>query len=248
IDLVMDRTFAGTLLLLSLFAAFGKYVKIEEPMGWQQAQEHCRTQYTDLAPISSYRDIARLQILAEDGNIFYWIGMRRGSEDIGKWSWSGGGEVSRHFWAEGQPDNGTQETYAAFYQGQVHDVTERDIAVFCYRVVVVREKMTWEDALDHCEEHHSNLASVASETEMMLIQRELGKITTTEHVWIGLRFIPGGWQWVDQQQLDYEAWSQDKKPTCPHLSVQCGALKAVGRPESDKRFKCEEVKRKKKNK
>uniref|UniRef100_A0A3B4ZUN5 C-type lectin domain-containing protein n=1 Tax=Stegastes partitus TaxID=144197 RepID=A0A3B4ZUN5_9TELE len=99
---------------------------------------------------------------------------------------------------------------------------------FCYNVVVVRQKKTWEEALEHCREHHRDLASVASEAEMALIQRELLKNVTTERVWIGLHFFPGGWLWVDGQPLGYEVWDQGGKPACPQFKRECAALQVTG--------------------
>ncbi|XP_005753159.1 dromaiocalcin-1-like [Pundamilia nyererei] len=90
------------------------------------------------------------------------------------------------------------------------------------------KKKTWEEALKYCREHHNDLASVASETEMMLIQKELKKHNTTEHVWIGLRFLSREWLWVDKQEMGYEAWGDGGKPLCPHPKMKCGALQVTG--------------------
>lgn len=97
---------------------------------------------------------------------------------------------------------------------------------FCYRAIVVEEELTWEEALDYCREHHDDLASVASETEMLLIQRELKKHNTTELSWISLCFLPGDWLLVDGQEMGYEAWcevrgtnmSTLKDEVCSHTS------------------------------
>uniref|UniRef100_A0A3P9CAJ4 C-type lectin domain-containing protein n=1 Tax=Maylandia zebra TaxID=106582 RepID=A0A3P9CAJ4_9CICH len=91
-----------------------------------------------------------------------------------------------------------------------------------------RCEKTWEEALEYCREHHNDLASVASETETMLIQRELRKHNTTNNVWIGLRFLSRDWLWVDGQEMDYEAWSEEGKPLCPHPKMKCGALQVRG--------------------
>uniref|UniRef100_A0A668VMQ0 C-type lectin domain-containing protein n=1 Tax=Oreochromis aureus TaxID=47969 RepID=A0A668VMQ0_OREAU len=96
------------------------------------------------------------------------------------------------------------------------------------KAIVVGEEKTWEEALEYCREHHDDLASVVSETEMMLIQRELRKHNTTEHVWIGLRFLSQDWLWVDGQEMDYEAWGEGGKPLCPHPKMKCGALQVTG--------------------
>uniref|UniRef100_A0A3P9BYA0 C-type lectin domain-containing protein n=1 Tax=Maylandia zebra TaxID=106582 RepID=A0A3P9BYA0_9CICH len=99
---------------------------------------------------------------------------------------------------------------------------------FCYGAIVVKEKKTWEEALEYCREHHDDLASVASETEMLLIQKELSKHNTTDHIWTGLRFLAGDWLWVDGQEMDYEAWGEEGKPSCPHAKIKCGALQVTG--------------------
>lgn len=224
---VMDWSFTCALLLLSFSAAFGKYVYIEQGKNWHKARDHCQTFYTDLAPVSSEHDIAMLRRLVGDNQAFIWIGMRRHSADTEKWVWAGGGEVSVFFWAPGQPNNRQYEDYGVIKDYMVHDSgADFDDPAFCYSVFAVREKKTWEGALDHCRTRHSDLASVGSEAEMLLIQRELNRNVTTERVWIGLRFCAGRWLWVDQQPLQYEAWAQGDEPACPFKQA-CAALQVA---------------------
>ncbi|CAI5638582.1 unnamed protein product [Oreochromis niloticus] len=104
---------------------------------------------------------------------------------------------------------------------------EHDIRKLQELSVVTEEKKAWEEAVEYCREHHNDLASVASETEMMLIQKELSKHNTTEHVWIGLRFLSRDWLWVDGEELDYEAWVEGGKPLCPHPKMKCAALQVT---------------------
>lgn len=225
----MDQTFACILLLLSLSATFGKYVYVEEIKNRQDAQEYCRWFHTDLAPISNAHDTERLWRLAGNTNHYIWIGLERNHTDSEKWTWSGGGGVSTFFWEQGQPENRLLEDY-----GVIHNYKWRDFRAhylnpfFCFSAVVVRERKTWEEALMYCREHHHDLASVASETEMMLIQKELRKNVTTAHVWIGLHFFPGGWLWVDRQPLAYEAWGQAGRTECPEVELKCAALQVMG--------------------
>uniref|UniRef100_A0A8C2ZAU8 C-type lectin domain-containing protein n=1 Tax=Cyclopterus lumpus TaxID=8103 RepID=A0A8C2ZAU8_CYCLU len=105
-----------------------------------------------------------------------------------------------------------------------HDihVSYKKSTFFCYSAVVVRERKTWQEALEHCREHHHNLASVASDTEMLLIQKELKEDGTSARVWMGLRFLAGGWMWVDGQPLAYE---------------RCAAIRVTGETQSDVKVK-----------
>lgn len=226
----MIQALVCVLLLQVQSAASGKYVYVDEGMFWDSAQSYCRTHHTELAPVSGSYDMERLERLAGRDNYFtfIWLGLQRNSTDKEKWIWSGGGSVTTSFWANGQPDNFGGQDYGGIYKFEWHDSSKSyPDPFFCYNVVVVRERKTWEEALDYCREHHSDLASVASETEMLLIQRELEKNATTERVWFGLHFFPGRWLWVDGQPLDYKAWGHDGEPSCPEFSLECGALRVM---------------------
>lgn len=223
----MHQTLACVLLLLGFSAAFGKYVYVSKLKNWYQAQEYCRQHYTELAPISSTHDIELLYSLVNEifhNYVGFWFGMKRGTRDSTKWFWSGAGEVTKFLWANGQPDAWAEDC-GLLYKGWMHDAPSVMMThFFCYKVSVVREKKTWEDAVDYCREHHHDLASVASEAEMTLIWKELGD-NTTDHVWIGLHFFPGDWLWTDGQPTDYEAWSEEGKPGCPDVKFECAALR-----------------------
>lgn len=62
---------------------------------------------------------------------------------------------------------------------------------------------------------------------MLLIQKELGKNVTTKQVWMGLRFLPERWLWVDGETLSYQAWEQGRQPTIADVNLKCGALNTV---------------------
>lgn len=223
----MDETSACVLLLLlSLSGTVGKYVHITDTKNWHDAQKYCRSFHTDLASVSSKDDMAQLWQLG--GSRRAWIGLERSRTDRETWMWSGGGKVTTFFWARGQPQNRQGEDYGMMLVSQWHDSKPNMISFFCHNVVVVRERKTWEEALEHCREHHHDLASVTSETEMLLIQKELEKKKSTGRVWIGLRFFSGKWLWVDRKPLTYEAWGQKVRPACVNLTMECAALQVKG--------------------
>uniref|UniRef100_A0A668TG18 C-type lectin domain-containing protein n=1 Tax=Oreochromis aureus TaxID=47969 RepID=A0A668TG18_OREAU len=148
-----------------------------------------------------------------------------------EWLWSGGGAPSWYLWKPGQPDDYLlgHEDYGCMWESKWYDASllyKKNF--FCYSAAVVKQEKTWEEALEYCREHHDDLASVASETEMLLIQKELSKHNTTQNVWIGLRFLAGDWLWVDGQEMDYEAWGEEEKPSCPQPKIKCGAFQVTG--------------------
>lgn len=229
----MDETSSRVLLLLlllSLSATVGKYVYIADKMNWHDAQKYCRRFHTDLASVSSKGDMDQLWQLGGSRREVMWIGLVRSRTDRETWMWSGGGKVTTSFWAWGQPQNREGEDYGLIFLSWWHDsAPDSTFAFFCHKVVVVRERKTWEEALEHCREHHHDLASVTSETEMLLIQTELAKNKSTSRVWIGLRFFSGQWLWVDWKPLTYEAWGQKVRPACVNFTVECAALQVKGR-------------------
>ncbi|XP_039907356.1 macrophage mannose receptor 1-like [Simochromis diagramma] len=226
----MDQLFTFILLLLNLSGTLTKYIYVEQKMDWLEAQSYCRQNYTDLAPVSTEKDVNKLKQLSRNVAHHIWIGLVRNSPGNENWRWSGGEVVSRNFWAEHQPDNCQgNEDRGCMQESKWYDATLLyQTTFFCYSAEVVMEEKTWEEALEYCRERYKDLASVASETEKLLIQKELNKLNTTEIVWIGLRFLPGDWLWVDGQEMDYKAWGQGEKPMCPPPKMKCGALQVTG--------------------
>ncbi|KAM9332661.1 dromaiocalcin-1-like [Pholidichthys leucotaenia] len=95
------------------------------------------------------------------------------------------------------------------------------------------EKLTWEEALHHCEQKNSRLASLPSENENLLARKQFWNETLSQWVWIGLRYLGDRWLWMDGSPLEYEAWlrgpAQDLQ--CPTRN-HCGALTKEGEWES----------------
>ncbi|KAI4888776.1 hypothetical protein NFI96_009010 [Prochilodus magdalenae] len=75
-------------------------------------------------------------------------------------------------------------------------------------VFLVRENMTWREALRHCRDHYVNLVSVHSETIQRWVMEVAGKASTS-HVWLGLRHTcsQGIWYWVSGFNLCYVNWA-----------------------------------------
>lgn len=159
--------------------------------------------------------------------------------------WSGGAQVSESFWATGEPNdyNRAEDTGAICLNGWIDGLPSTQLHFICYRVHAIRQRMTWDDALQYCREHHHDLASVASETEMMLIETELRKELSSSDVWIGLQFLEANWQWMDGQLFRYESWGPLEKPVCPDITFACGALRVQGSVHSEGTDKLANVER-----
>lgn len=219
----MEDAFPCILLLLSWATASSKYVHIDDRKTWFEACQYCREQHTDLAHVSNEKDNQRLQEKKSDHS---WFGLYRDSRYSGKWRWSGGGEVSEFTWGRNQPESRSEEDYGTLYDDGWHDNRPEYKSTFlCYNPIVVRERKTWEEAIEYCRQHHQDLASLLSETEMMLISKALLQSDIREHVWIGLHFFSGKWLWVDGESTAYKAWGGQGEPACPNPMQVCAALR-----------------------
>uniref|UniRef100_A0A3B1IU24 C-type lectin domain-containing protein n=1 Tax=Astyanax mexicanus TaxID=7994 RepID=A0A3B1IU24_ASTMX len=77
-----------------------------------------------------------------------------------------------------------------------------------YEVVLVQQNKTWQNALDYCRQHYTDLVSLKADNWM----KEAVKVTKaaqTAHVWTGLRFLSGQWFWAKGDDLVYQAWSTE---------------------------------------
>lgn len=96
----MHPIFTCILLLLSSSGTLSKYVHVDKKRYQDASLSYCRQYYTDLAPVNNERDIAELRKIKNNIG-FILIGLERSSTYTNKWMWSGGGEVTRFFWASG---------------------------------------------------------------------------------------------------------------------------------------------------
>nr|XP_008289815.1 PREDICTED: perlucin-like [Stegastes partitus] len=227
----MERTIFFMFLCIAVEGDIGKHIFVEKQAKWTEAQAYCRQHHTDLSFFNSQSDIDKLQ--NDVGGTIHngWIGLQRDPNNYTAWMWSGGGHVTYENWGNGQPNNrnGNQDRASIKSNRKWNDhKSDRLKNFYCIDVTVVEERMSWEDALSHCRENQTDLASVISVTDLLLAQTEI-KHNHTERVWIGLRFLGDRWMWMNGDPLEYEVWSQagDQDHQCP-IRKRCGALPKEG--------------------
>ncbi|XP_051812171.1 macrophage mannose receptor 1-like [Acanthochromis polyacanthus] len=227
----MERTVLFVFLYVAAEAGIGKHVYVPKSLKWREAQAYCRENHTDLSHLNSQSDIDKLR-KAAGGKIHKgWIGLQRDPDNRSAWTWSGGDHITFQNWHDGQPRNRKNEDvgsigrdgtwFDSFYTSSVH--------FYCVDVDVEEEKTSWEDALSRCRENQTDLSSLLSETDRLLVQTEIQNRNITERLWIGLRFLGDRWMWVNGDPLEYEAWSQQggQDHQCP-IRRRCGALTRDG--------------------
>ncbi|CAB1344919.1 unnamed protein product [Coregonus sp. 'balchen'] len=217
----MEKTISTVLLVSSVLGVFGKrlikfwdnqnslvsgkHIYVSVDITWAQAQKFCREHYTDLSSISSEWEEEQLRSVASRWLYRWMIGLYREPYNQTGWRWSGGGYAT-YFgtWALKQPNNGLLENYGFLYCDGWHNYENVPSPFFCSKLIMVRERKTWEEALEYCREQHIDLTSLGEQRGQ----------TTTAHVWMGLRYLANRWLWGNGDPLEYEApgWTASVSP------------------------------------
>ncbi|XP_076025557.1 macrophage mannose receptor 1-like [Genypterus blacodes] len=196
----------------------GTFQLVTTSLTWEEAQQVCKNNDQSLATITD------LNSVTETINACPWIGLFRDMDD--EWKWIGEKQSDLRIWAPGHPSYRNCGTISEDLKWH-SDVCETTRNFVCQEETprLVKEKKTWEEALEFCRTqsgHPANLASLASdEVHQDAVRKILA--ATTDEVWTGLRFLAGSWLWMSGEQLQYQ-----DLPVCPATGHGCGALPTDG--------------------
>ncbi|XP_036420694.1 macrophage mannose receptor 1-like isoform X2 [Colossoma macropomum] len=187
------------------------YMLIKEAKTWREAQSYCREHYTDLVSVRNQTENQQILDLTKNPvSNDVWIGLFYDS-----WKWADQSASLFRYWASTQPDNngGNQNCTAVFMaeQGQWHDLNgNSQLPFICHqnKLILIKQNLTWREALRYCRDHHVDLVSVHSE-EIQLWVKEVAQKASTEHVWLGLRHTCtlSFWYWVSGESICYQNWA-----------------------------------------
>lgn len=208
-----------------------KYIHVNKPLNWNAAQKYCRENYVDLLTIETQEEQDRYQnyILSEySGGC--WTGLSGDGQRKTFTQWSDGSLLTFTNWARYYPYSmyGGDCVYIADKWSNYYCSTY--LTFICYtwepELIVVQEMKTWEEALNYCRMHYTDLVSLDTKRDQQAVN-SMSNETLTPSFWTGLRFLDGSWFWVNQVLMDEQSLgSLSVMPSCPAPRFRCGARNA----------------------
>ncbi|KAK7166149.1 hypothetical protein R3I93_006048 [Phoxinus phoxinus] len=138
---------------------------------------------------------------------------------MGQFIWSDGDLHTNFYnWKSGQPGpkNGGQDCVEVDGDGWADWECGNALPFFCYSITLERDNKTWEEAMEHCRDHNTELASLTSNKQLQQAENNLNGETS---VWVGLRFVAGQWYWLNTKPVGNDV----SLPWCPAVPYRCGA-------------------------
>lgn len=187
---------------------------------WDAAQNYCMANLNNLASVRNQQESTQLPKCNSGA---CWIGLKKDADNV--WRWSDGSTASFLNWKGGQPDkNKYCTTVGGGDQKWSSDVCDESHPFICNKehLILVNEEMTWEEALDYCRSHFTDLPSVLTSDDFSYAQNAI-QDAQTDQVWTGLRYLGSQWYWVHGNQLQ-----TPNLPVCPAQGRLCGTLPKTG--------------------
>ncbi|KAL6481110.1 hypothetical protein MHYP_G00091900 [Metynnis hypsauchen] len=187
-----------------------KLVLVTQKKTYTDAQIYCRTQYRDLPTVRSQSENQEIMQVANRNAV--WVGLFRES-----WGWSDQSNSIYRNWRSGQPygAQGNENCVAILTKGQNMGSWEdwpcqTNFPFICYenQLILIKQNLTWREALRYCRDNHVDLVSVHSE-EIQVWVTMVAEKASTDNVWLGMRYTctQGFWYWVSGFSVCYQNWA-----------------------------------------
>ncbi|KAM9723041.1 macrophage mannose receptor 1-like [Menidia menidia] len=227
----------GLLTLLGLSPCFAckfyQYKFVNETKNWNEARDHCRKNYTDLATVMNEEDVKRLKKLNLPKKES-WIGLNNHTGN--EWLWSLPGvefNSSTHMWADNEPNGGPIEDCGTLKDNYKWNDSgcNNSYKFICYdgnnrdkKFHLINDKKKWFEAQRYCREKYTDLISGLDQLKEPNIPLPGDKDT---QYFIGL--FRNTWTWSDGSSFSFRNWKdtenkQGSRGRCVALTEQSSMM------------------------
>ncbi|KAL2083960.1 hypothetical protein ACEWY4_019478 [Coilia grayii] len=120
-----------------------------------------------------------------------------------------------------------EETTAHTPVHQTTDDPAPTSSLFTDTLILVRENMSWIEALTYCRAHHTDLVSVTDPRVQQEVAQKVAN-ASTPHAWLGLRYTCkfSFWFWTSSASVCYQNWAPGHGPGGQRQCGLAGAIEA----------------------
>ncbi|XP_060755395.1 macrophage mannose receptor 1-like isoform X2 [Neoarius graeffei] len=211
-----------------------RFILINEKKTWREAQTYCRENHTDLVSVRNQTENEEIRGMMQNSS--YWdfsIGL---FHDF--WEWSDQSNSSFRYWRSNKPSGGLNcaavSVSEPHYWSDVSCIEKLPFICHENRLILIKQNLTWRQALNYCRNHHYDLVSVRTE-EMQFWVKEVVQDASTEQVWLGLSHDCAQriWFWVFGTMVCYQDWAPGNgtwNEDCSH-EKRSGAVQSRGQQQ-----------------
>ncbi|XP_035003389.2 macrophage mannose receptor 1 [Hippoglossus stenolepis] len=208
---------------------------------WCQAQQYCRRHFDDLVSIND--ETQKTQVVNKGRDKTFWIGLLHD-----EWEWQDESCSTYRSWEYLPSDDCTAQgrSSPALYGYGCSNILKSLCSKGKVRIVVITEKLTWQNALDYCLANHSGLLQIENKSDQEDVVEILKNFNVEGPYWIGLSQsrVFGFWIWSNRW-VTYSNWENNQTLEMP-LSENCGVFNVTNSKWRDENclhehpFLCEE--------
>ncbi|XP_058866956.1 macrophage mannose receptor 1-like isoform X1 [Acipenser ruthenus] len=201
---------------LSVCCPQRRYHVVRDVMTWDQARQHCQSNFIDLVSVPSEEEMLAVKaLISRVSEYTFWLGLRRNTVSS-PWEWSTGVAFQYSKWLSWEPDaNGdcgvmipTGEWGAEPCGNPQCFVCLAGPSALCGQreYFLVHTVKNADEAREHCRSLYTDLVSITSQDVLLDIEQLMNKDTSNTDYWIGLRRDGGSWSWGNGETFNYSNW------------------------------------------
>ncbi|XP_034765502.2 macrophage mannose receptor 1-like [Acipenser ruthenus] len=218
---------------LSVCCPQRRYHVVRDVMTWDQARQHCQSNFTDLVSVPSEEEMKAVKALTyKITDYSFWLGLHKNTVNL-SWEWSTGEAFQYKNWASKEPaangecgainPNGFWETRPC--DDLVRFICLAGPSAQCGQreYFLVNTVKNADEAREHCRSLYTDLVSITSQDVLLDIEQLMNKDTSNTDYWIGLRRDGGSWGWGNGETFSYSNWG-DTRSTSDCVTLKTSQL------------------------